>query len=69
MEDYEFGTPALTRRQRKIATKSDRTRAQWNVLRQWFDADVSADGDREPDQTDWLRALPFLGMHAGCPLW
>lgn len=65
MEDYEFGTPALTRRQRKIATKSDRTRAQWNVLRQWFDADVSAD-DREPDRIDWLRALPFLGMHAGC---
>lgn len=36
------------------------------ALRRWFDtAGADADGP-DADRIDWLRALPFLGMHAAC---
>jgi stearoyl-CoA desaturase (delta-9 desaturase) len=42
-----------------------RPRSRLDALRQWFDAQAYAD-DRPPDQIDWLRAVPFFAMHAGC---
>lgn len=36
------------------------------VLR-WVDTEASATDDaRDPDRIDWLRALPFAGMHLAC---
>ena len=46
-------------------------------LRCWFDSDAASSvaagphadvGVREANQIDWLRALPFIGMHLACLL-
>ena len=37
------------------------------TLRRWVDTEASAAEDaRNPDRVDWLRALPFAGMHLAC---
>ena len=37
------------------------------ALRQWFDSDAAPAPDRGgDDRIDWLRALPFIGMHLAC---
>jgi stearoyl-CoA desaturase (Delta-9 desaturase) len=35
------------------------------ALRRWFDTSVDA-GDASCERIDWLRVLPFIGMHVGC---
>ncbi|HEY0230299.1 MAG TPA: acyl-CoA desaturase [Dokdonella sp.] len=39
-------------------------------LRRWFDADagdpLDPRADARADQIDWLRAVPFIGMHLAC---
>lgn len=34
-------------------------------LRQWFDSGAVAQG-ADPDRIDWLRVLPFIGLHVAC---
>jgi stearoyl-CoA desaturase (Delta-9 desaturase) len=37
------------------------------ALLRWFDTGTSADADAVADErVDWLRAVPFLGMHLAC---
>lgn len=36
------------------------------ALRRWFDTDVRPEGVPVSDRVDWLRVLPFLGMHLMC---
>ncbi|KRG70588.1 acyl-CoA desaturase [Pseudoxanthomonas dokdonensis] len=39
------------------------------TLRRWFDTGVASDAGLEPAaarRIDWLRALPFAGLHLGC---
>ena len=43
----------------------------WNAvgasLRGWFDARAAAAaGTDSDDRIDWLRALPFIGLHLAC---
>ncbi|MBD9369711.1 acyl-CoA desaturase [Xanthomonas sp. XNM01] len=43
-------------------------RGTWTALRRWIDAGRH-DGVADPadaERIDWLRALPFLGMHLAC---
>jgi stearoyl-CoA desaturase (delta-9 desaturase) len=35
-------------------------------LRAWFDSDAAARGDDRARGVDWLRAVPFIGLHLGC---
>jgi stearoyl-CoA desaturase (Delta-9 desaturase) len=36
-------------------------------LRQWFDTEAGAEGpDQSPERIDWLRVVPFIGMHLAC---
>jgi stearoyl-CoA desaturase (delta-9 desaturase) len=42
-----------------------------SALRSWLDADATPAGagstpDADLDRVDWLRIVPFLGLHAGC---
>ena len=32
----------------------------------WFDTGAAAAGDGDPDRIDWLRVLPFIGLHLAC---
>lgn len=32
----------------------------------WFDSSVSDDDGRDPDRIDWLRVVPFIGLHLAC---
>jgi stearoyl-CoA desaturase (Delta-9 desaturase) len=48
-------------------------RSRGAALRRWFDTAVPAEGGEDrvddaacEDRIDWLRALPFLGMHLAC---
>jgi stearoyl-CoA desaturase (delta-9 desaturase) len=36
------------------------------AVRQWFDSAADATRTTNDDRIDWLRALPFIGMHAAC---
>jgi stearoyl-CoA desaturase (Delta-9 desaturase) len=37
------------------------------ALLRWFDTDHAvAAGDADPDRIDWLRVLPFVGLHLAC---
>jgi len=37
------------------------------TLRRWFDTgDPAANDDGDDDRVDWLRAVPFVGMHLAC---
>ncbi|MBB5015826.1 acyl-CoA desaturase [Rehaibacterium terrae] len=41
---------------------------RWLALRRWFDSgDATAPvPEGSPDRIDWLRVLPFIGLHAAC---
>ncbi|HEY6893424.1 MAG TPA: fatty acid desaturase [Rhodanobacteraceae bacterium] len=43
-----------------LAARSART------LRRWIDTNANPDDPASPDRIDWMRALPFLGMHVAC---
>ena len=48
---------------RLAANATHRLRA----VRQWFDSSAAANADEQwDDRIDWLRAIPFLGMHLAC---
>jgi len=32
----------------------------------WFDSSSGDDGGRDPDRIDWLRVIPFIGLHLAC---
>lgn len=32
----------------------------------WFDTSASKSSEADPEQIDWLRVLPFIGMHLAC---
>ncbi|PRH82698.1 acyl-CoA desaturase [Arenimonas caeni] len=32
----------------------------------WFDTGAAPADDRDPDRIDWLRVLPFVGLHLAC---
>ena len=36
------------------------------TLRRWFDLSVPAQDEETAERIDWLRAVPFIGMHIGC---
>ncbi|MCG6117232.1 MAG: acyl-CoA desaturase [Aquimonas sp.] len=36
------------------------------ALRRWFDSSVAADDEQDPDRIDWLRVVPFIGLHLTC---
>lgn len=49
----------------------DRTRSWWRraalALRHWFDTSARAPVDEaRADRVDWLRVLPFIGLHLAC---
>jgi len=35
-------------------------------FRRWFDSNVPAHDEETAERIDWLRAMPFVGMHVGC---
>ena len=35
-------------------------------LRRWFDSGASSPADGRDNRVDWLRVLPFVGLHVGC---
>ncbi|KRA52204.1 stearoyl-CoA 9-desaturase [Pseudoxanthomonas sp. Root65] len=36
------------------------------AIRRWFDTEDVQDDDAQAARIDWLRALPFIGMHLAC---
>lgn len=36
------------------------------AVSQWFDASITVKDDANADRIDWLRALPFVALHASC---
>ncbi|MBN8888181.1 MAG: acyl-CoA desaturase [Rudaea sp.] len=36
------------------------------TLRRWFDSNAPAQDEETAERIDWLRAVPFIGMHIGC---
>lgn len=36
------------------------------ALVRWFDSSVHPADDGDPDRIDWLRVLPFIGLHLAC---
>jgi len=40
----------------------------WTDLLRWFDTDATSDdsGSREPQRVDWVRCVPFWGIHVMC---
>jgi len=43
-----------------------KTRRLWKKLLLWFDAESGAAASDDPRSIDWLRCLPFIGMHLAC---
>lgn len=41
-------------------------RRRLQALRRWFDTSANPGQATADDRIDWLRALPFIGMHLGC---
>jgi stearoyl-CoA desaturase (delta-9 desaturase) len=39
--------------------------AWWRQLLAWFDNSAGVAGD-EPERIDWLRVVPFVGLHVAC---
>ena len=42
---------------------------RWKALRHWFDTahrEDDGNGDRDDGRIDWLRTLPFIGLHVAC---
>lgn len=35
-------------------------------LKRWFDTEAEIELDERADRIDWLRTLPFIGMHLAC---
>ena len=43
------------------------TRSAWRrSVRRWVDTTVDAPIESETERIDWVRALPFVALHAGC---
>ncbi len=40
--------------------------SQVGALRRWFDTSTAQLPDAEPGHVDWLRVLPYVGMHLAC---
>lgn len=38
----------------------------FRALRRWFDSEAGVTGSDDPDRIDWLRVLPFIGLHLAC---
>jgi stearoyl-CoA desaturase (delta-9 desaturase) len=36
------------------------------ALTRWFDASVGSQDVHDPDRIDWLRVIPFIGLHVAC---
>ncbi len=36
------------------------------ALVRWFDSSVQPAAAGDPDRIDWLRVLPFIGLHLAC---
>jgi stearoyl-CoA desaturase (Delta-9 desaturase) len=36
------------------------------ALMRWFDNEVQPEDVRDPEAIDWLRVLPFIGLHLAC---
>jgi stearoyl-CoA desaturase (delta-9 desaturase) len=36
------------------------------ALQRWFDSEVQPGDVRDPEAIDWLRVLPFIGLHLAC---
>ena len=36
------------------------------AVRRWFDTEAAQDDDAQAARIDWLRAVPFIGMHLAC---
>ena len=63
-----FGDIRMTSRSNPTSRGSTRARLQHAriaVIR-WFDASVGSDDVRDPDGIDWLRVIPFIGLHLAC---
>ena len=44
-----------------------RGRGFWRALKSWIDSDTHLDAKHSaPETIDWLRILPFIGMHLAC---
>jgi len=41
-------------------------KATLTPLLRWFDASVPQEGQSDDRRIDWLRAVPFIGMHVAC---
>lgn len=39
---------------------------RWSTLLRWFDSSAAATSAADASRIDWLRVLPFVGMHIGC---
>lgn len=49
------------------ASPTRTTAARLSTLSRWFDTEARADDDAaQAGRIDWLRAIPFLGMHLAC---
>jgi stearoyl-CoA desaturase (delta-9 desaturase) len=48
--------------------RAPRTASRLHRLRLWFDSYAASDTAPapHPDRIDWLRAMPFIGLHVGC---
>ncbi|MEO7326158.1 MAG: acyl-CoA desaturase [Dokdonella sp.] len=51
--------------QSAIAAASRLPRAS-ATLKRWFDTEADFELDERADRIDWLRTLPFIGMHLAC---
>jgi stearoyl-CoA desaturase (delta-9 desaturase) len=47
-------------------TRDGRLRRGLRALLRWFDTADEESAATEPDRIDWLRVLPFIGMHVMC---
>jgi stearoyl-CoA desaturase (delta-9 desaturase) len=41
-------------------------RSTTGAIARWFDTSIEPELDHRADQIDWLRAVPFIGMHLAC---
>ncbi len=41
-------------------------RRAWIALARWFDTEVDGGDEAPSERIDWLRVLPFIGMHVAC---
>lgn len=48
------------------ASPPTRTLSWTRSLRRWFDSAVSEDSHSRGDTIDWLRVVPFIGLHLSC---